>query len=256
MFGRRWCRYARFSHRWGVLAKVVSCRLQLRVGCLGEGGVVQTSAEGGVFGRRCGCAHSAQRRVVFLAKVLPCSLPLRVGRFDRGVVVVHGIQRALPAQALLHRGHNINSHLLRPGVRPRPIHLPLPLSPRLLLSLPAPSPAPLETVVGRVGGAGNGKPVVGCLYGHGPLALRLVVRLDVTEIDLVVRFVRRALLGLLLSGRGSGLGDGVGAGVGGEAVVAVTGRRSVWEGVGSGGRSDSASWTFSVCRSPRRRFVL
>ena len=175
---------------WGVWAKVVSlCSLQPQVGCSGEGGVVQTSAEGELFGRRCGCAHSARRRVVFLAKVLPCSLPLRVGCFDRGVVVVHGIQRALPAQALLRRGHNINSHLLRPGVRPRPTHLPLPLplSPRLATiapaapgsrgfgrarvlvlkprpSPPAPSPAPLGTVVGRVGGAGNGKPVVGSLH--------------------------------------------------------------------------------------------
>ena len=193
---------------------------------------------------------------------------------------MHGIQRALPTQALFRRGHNINSHLLRPGVRPRPTHLRLPLSPRLatiapaapgsrgfgrarILVLkphpsppapsPAPSPAPLGTVVGRVGGAGNGKPVVGSLHGHGPLAPRLVVRLDVTEIDLAVRFVRRAPLGSLPSGPWRWRGDRS-VGVGGEAVVAVTGsegrqavswtsRRSVWGGVGSGGRSDLSAVT-------------
>ena len=230
--------------------------------------------------------------------MLPCSLQPRVGCFDRGVVVVHGIQRALPTQALFRRGHNINSHLLRPGVRPRPTHLRLPLSPRLatiapaapgsrgfgrarILVLkphpsppapsPAPSPAPLGTVVGRVGGAGNGKPVVGSLHGHGPLAPRLVVRLDVTEIDLAVRFVRRAPLGSLPSGPWRWRGDRS-VGVGGEAVVAVTGsegrqavswtsRRSVWGGVGSGGRSDlsavtaglratALSWTLRVPPAP------
>ena len=214
--------------------------------------------------------------------------------FDRGVVVVHGVQRALPAQALLRRGHNVHSQLLRPGVRPRPTHLPLPLplSPRLATIAPAapgsrgvgrarvlvlkprpsppapsptPSPAPLGTVVGRVGGAGDGKPVVGSLHGHGPLAPRLVVRLDVTKIDLAVRLVRRAPLGSLPgSGRGSsagvGFGVGVGVGGGGEAVVAVTGsegrqavsrasRRSVWGGVGSGGGSDLSA-------GPRRATAL
>ena len=64
MFGRRWCRYAHFSQRWGVLAKVISlCSLQPKAGCSGEGDiVVLTSAKGGVFGRRwCRRAHSRKK---------------------------------------------------------------------------------------------------------------------------------------------------------------------------------------------------
>ena len=41
VFWRRWCG-AHFSREWGVLAKVVWCSLQPRVGCFGEGGVALT----------------------------------------------------------------------------------------------------------------------------------------------------------------------------------------------------------------------
>ena len=55
--------------------------------------------------------------------------------------------------------------------------------------------------------------------------------------------MRGAPLGSLPSRRGSNLGVGVGVGVGVEAVVADTGRRGVWGGVGSDDRSDLSAAT-------------
>ena len=216
-----------------------------------------------------------------MAKVLPCSLQPRVGCFDRGVVVVHGIQRALPTQALFRRGHNINSHLLRPGVRPRPTHLRLPLSPRLATIAPAapgsrgfgrarilvlkphpspprppappPAPPPWELLSAVSAAQATGSRSLGVFTDTGLLRRVSLSVLMSREIDLAVRFVRRAPLGSLPSGPWRWRGDRS-VGVGGEAVVAVTGsegrqavsrtsRRSVWGGVGSGGRSDLSAVT-------------